>query len=153
MWCNALFDLHTSKARYELKVVAPVLHPWRVNVKTLGGSVPDPDPPDPRVFGPPGSGSGIQIIRGIYPDPDPSIIKQKMLETPWFLCFVTTTFLLFIFEKWSGSRSISQRHGSADLDPHQDVMDPQHWKEVGEWDVMPFDLHTNKAWYELKVVP
>ncbi len=31
-------------------------------------SVPDPDPPDPHVFGPPGSGSG---------DPDPSIIKQK----------------------------------------------------------------------------
>jgi hypothetical protein len=30
----------------------------------------------------------------------------------------------------SGSGSISQRHGSADpdLDPHQNVMDPQHWK-------------------------
>ncbi len=26
---------------------------------------------------------------------------------------------------WSGS--ISQRHGSADPDPHQNVMDPQHW--------------------------
>ncbi len=26
----------------------------------------------------------------------------------------------------SGSRSISQRHGSADPDPHQNVMDPQH---------------------------
>jgi hypothetical protein len=26
----------------------------------------------------------------------------------------------------SGSGSISQRHGSADLDPHQNVMDPQH---------------------------
>jgi hypothetical protein len=24
-------------------------------------------------------------------------------------------------------RSISQRHGSADPDPHQNVMDPQHW--------------------------
>ncbi len=23
--------------------------------------------------------------------------------------------------------SISQRHGSADPDPHQNVMDPQHW--------------------------
>ncbi len=41
----------------------------------------DPDPPDPHVFGPPGSESG----------------------------------------------SICQRHGSADLDPHQNVMDPQHW--------------------------
>ena len=27
----------------------------------------------------------------------------------------------------SGSGSISQRHGSADLNPHQNVMDPQHW--------------------------
>jgi hypothetical protein len=27
----------------------------------------------------------------------------------------------------SGSRSISQRHGSADPEPHQNVMDPKHW--------------------------
>ncbi len=27
-----------------------------------------------------------------------------------------------------GSRSISQRNGSADPDPHQNVMDPQHLK-------------------------
>ncbi len=27
----------------------------------------------------------------------------------------------------SGSGSISQRHGSSDPDPHQNVMDPQHW--------------------------
>ncbi len=26
----------------------------------------------------------------------------------------------------SGSGSISQRHGSADPDPHQNVMDPEH---------------------------
>jgi hypothetical protein len=37
---------------------------------------PDPDPPDPYVFGPPGSDSGS---RGMDPDtaPDPSIIKHK----------------------------------------------------------------------------
>ncbi len=31
----------------------------------------------------------------------------------------------------SGSECIPQRHGSADLDPdpHQNVMDPQHWSE------------------------
>jgi hypothetical protein len=29
-----IFDLHTSKARSELKVV--LLHLWRVNVKTIG---------------------------------------------------------------------------------------------------------------------
>jgi hypothetical protein len=27
----------------------------------------------------------------------------------------------------SESGSISQRRGSADPDPHQNVMDPQHW--------------------------
>jgi hypothetical protein len=27
----------------------------------------------------------------------------------------------------SESGSISQRHGSADPDPHQNVMDPEHW--------------------------
>ncbi len=33
----------------------------------------------------------------------------------------------------SESGSISQRHGSADPDPdpHQDLMDPKHWKKVG----------------------
>ncbi len=29
--------------------------------------------------------------------------------------------------KIAGSGSISKRHGSADPDPHQNVMDPQHW--------------------------
>jgi hypothetical protein len=27
----------------------------------------------------------------------------------------------------SGAVSISQRHGSVDPDPHQNVTDPQHW--------------------------
>jgi hypothetical protein len=35
--------------------------------------VADPDPKEPYVFGPPGSGS----ISQRYPDLDPSIIKQK----------------------------------------------------------------------------
>jgi hypothetical protein len=34
--------------------------------------------------------------------------------------------------KVEGSGSISQRHGSADPDPdpHQNVMDPEHWFQV-----------------------
>jgi hypothetical protein len=32
-----ILDLHTSKARYELKV--KLLHLWRVNVKTTGGFI------------------------------------------------------------------------------------------------------------------
>jgi hypothetical protein len=31
----------------------------------------------------------------------------------------------------SGSGSISQRHGSADPDPYQNVMDPQHPEHTG----------------------
>jgi hypothetical protein len=33
-------------------------------------------------------------------------------------------------KKGVGSRSISQRYGSANPDPHQNVTDPQHWKQV-----------------------
>ncbi len=33
----SIFDLHTSKARYELKVA--LLHHWRVNVKTIPGFI------------------------------------------------------------------------------------------------------------------
>jgi hypothetical protein len=32
--------------------------------------------------------------------------------------------------KIAGSRSISQRHGSADPDPHQNVMDLEHWFQL-----------------------
>jgi hypothetical protein len=32
-----IFDLHSSIARYELKVV--LLHLWRVNVKMIGGFI------------------------------------------------------------------------------------------------------------------
>jgi hypothetical protein len=33
---------------------------------------------------------------------------------------------LKVTDKIAGSGSISQRYGSADPDPHQNVMDPQH---------------------------
>jgi hypothetical protein len=32
--------------------------------------------------------------------------------------------------KIEGSGSICQKHGSADPDPHQNVMDPQHWHSI-----------------------
>jgi hypothetical protein len=32
-----IFDLHTSKARYELKVI--LLHLWCINVKAIGGFI------------------------------------------------------------------------------------------------------------------
>jgi hypothetical protein len=43
-----------------------------VNTLVLLTSVPDPDPPDPRVFGLP---DPDPLVRGMYPDP--SIIMQK----------------------------------------------------------------------------
>jgi hypothetical protein len=45
------------------------------NFRIVCSSVADPDPPDPHVSGPPGSGSTSQRLRGM--DPDPSIIMQK----------------------------------------------------------------------------
>jgi hypothetical protein len=38
-------------------------------------SVPDPDLPDPHVFGPPTSPD--PLVRGTALDPDPSIVMQK----------------------------------------------------------------------------
>jgi hypothetical protein len=54
----------------------------RVRIRNTGSmpkvihfsNVTDPDPPDPHVFRPPGSGS---INQRCGSDPDPSIIKQK----------------------------------------------------------------------------
>jgi hypothetical protein len=39
----------------------------------------------------------------------------------------------------SESGSISQSHGSADPDPHQNVMDPQHWYYLLPW--LPVEDH------------
>jgi hypothetical protein len=36
---------------------------------------------------------------------------------------------LKVDDKIEGSGSITQRHGSADPDPHQNVMDPQRWSK------------------------
>ncbi len=67
----------------------------------IKSSVPDPDPPDPHVFGPPGTetGSISQSLRGMDPDPDPdpSISKNSKKNLDSY-CFVTS-FGLFIFEK------------------------------------------------------
>jgi hypothetical protein len=50
------------------------IYPWISLCVSV--SVADPDPPDPHIFGPPGPGSD-PLVRGIDPDPDPSIIEQK----------------------------------------------------------------------------
>ncbi len=102
------------------------------------------------VFGPPGSGSTSQKYGS------GSFYHAKILIKTLILLFCDS-FWLFIFEKWckctfekyyaekivlkisfllaswrsvtklAGSGYISQRHGSADPDPPQNVMDPQHW--------------------------
>jgi hypothetical protein len=62
-----------------------LIPPTPVNLKA---SVPDPDPPDPYVFEPRGSGFFHH----------PSIIKQNSKKNLDSYCFVTS-FGLFIFEK------------------------------------------------------
>ncbi len=95
------------------------------------------------------------VVRGIDPDPDPSIIVRKtLIPTVLWLLFDLLSLKnyvnvpsksnkqkslknIFLLASWrsmtkiaagSKSGSISQRHGSAypDPDPHQNVMDPQH---------------------------
>jgi hypothetical protein len=44
------------------------------SIVLLMTDVQDPDPPDPHVFGPPDPNP---LVRGMDPDPDPSIIKLK----------------------------------------------------------------------------
>ncbi len=92
------------------------------------GSVADPDPSDPYVFEPPGSRFG-------------SIYHQaKIVRKTWFVTFFFFLSLkndwnvpCFLLASWrsmrkiAGSGSISQRHESADPDPYQNVIDPQHW--------------------------
>jgi hypothetical protein len=60
-------------------------------------SVADPEPPDPRDFGPPESGSG-SISQRYHMDPDPSIIKQKIVRKTLISTFCDF-FLTFIFQK------------------------------------------------------
>jgi hypothetical protein len=108
-------------------------------------SVPDPDP---RVFLPPRSGPLVRVDPAL--DQDPSIImlkNKKNLESYYFV-----TLFDFIFLKnnvnlpsksnkqknfvkklvfcWHREGQFndenSRRHGSADPDPHLNVMDPEH---------------------------
>jgi hypothetical protein len=53
---------------------------------------------------------------------------QKEISRKTFFKYVFVG-ILKVNDKRAGSGSISQRHGSADPDPdpHQNVMDPQHW--------------------------
>ena len=111
-------------------------------------SVADPNQdPDPHVFVPPGSGSFYQHAK---------IVRKTLIHTILWLfftflflkndvnvasksnkqknCVKTLVFCLHLEGQWwkwqdpdPGSGSISQRHGSADPDPPQNVMDPQHW--------------------------
>ncbi len=132
---------------------------WLLSIFMFGlfmlyGSVanPNPDPPDPHVFGPPGSGSGpgsgsfchqAKIVRktliptALWPLFDFLSLKmmqayiQKVISKK--TCLKNLVFLLPSWRsmtKIAGSGSINKRHGSADPDPDpdplQNVMDPQH---------------------------
>ncbi len=58
-------------------------------------------------------------------------LQKVIIRKNFFLNFFFGVFTVNDEKAGSGSvsefGSISQRHGSADPDPHQNVMDPQHW--------------------------
>jgi hypothetical protein len=100
-------------------------------------SVPDQDP---HVFGPPGSGS----ISQRYGSGSGSFYHQANIVRKTLIPTVLSLILDFLSFKndvniplksnkaeiLPESGSISQRHGSADPDPHQNVKDPEHWKKL-----------------------
>ncbi len=117
---------------------------------------PDPDPLDPHVFGPPGSGSTSQrsgsgsgslyhhekIVRKTL---TPSILWLFLSFYLWKMMYMylqkviskkNCVKIYFLLESWrsmrkiAGSGSISQKHGSEDPDPPQNVMDPEHWEKL-----------------------
>jgi len=114
----------------------------------LWDSVADLEPnPDPYVFGPPWSGSISQRYGSGSFYHQEKIVRKTLILTvcDFFLTFLSLKndvnvdnvpskinelknfFLnLFFVGKIVGSRFISQRHGSADPYPRQNVMDPQH---------------------------
>jgi hypothetical protein len=49
--------------------------------------------------------------------------KRKNMKKKIFFAFLKS------LKNRVGSGSISQRYGSGDPDPHQNVTDPQHWNE------------------------
>ncbi len=113
-----------------------------------------PDPPDPHVFWPPGSGSISQRYgSGSFHHHAKIVRKTLITSVLWpFLTFylwkimsryhqkvISRKILLkisFLLASWrpmtkiagsgSVSGSISQKHGSEDPDPPQNVMDPEH---------------------------
>ncbi len=66
--------------------------------------------PRTRTYHSPGPPADIVLTSVADPDPDPNPSDPHVFGPPG-----------------SGSGSTDQRYGSADLDAHQNVMDPQHW--------------------------
>jgi hypothetical protein len=63
-------------------------------LKSFKTSVPDPNlDPDPHVLGHPDP-----LVRGMDPDPDPSIIKRSSKKNLDSYCVVMTSFGIFIYE-------------------------------------------------------
>ncbi len=53
--------------------------------------------------------------------------KKKNMKTNIFFAFFKSMKKGVGSGVGSGSGSVSQRYGSGDPDPHQDVTDPSHW--------------------------
>ncbi len=76
----------------------------------------DPDPGEPNQWG---FGSKTLVDPSCFP-----VFRIQIHRLSMFLGLSDTDPMTNI---GSGSWSISQRHGSAGPDPHQHVMDPEHW--------------------------
>ncbi len=100
------------------------------------------NPEDPYVFGPPGSGS-IRTRYGFGSgsfNHQAKLVRNTLIPTLFWLLYDFLSVKNYVnvasksnkpswrsLTKIAGSGSVSQRYGSADQDPYQNVTDPQHW--------------------------
>jgi hypothetical protein len=135
-------------AHPEANPVHPVAYPsgpeaYGVRSTSVVDPNPDPDPPDPHVFGPPGFGTISQRDGSGSGSFYHQAIKVKNLDS---YCFVTS-FLLFIFENDVHVPS----DPSPDLDPLVRGMDPLI--QIRFWIHPKMSWIRNTAFYYLPSFP
>ncbi len=113
---------HQNSRTFMQLVIISVPH---LSIARLTSSVVDPDPPDPHVFG------TLFDFLSLKNDVNVASKSNKHKKLCKKISFLLASWrsMTKIAGSGSGSESgsIGQRHGSADPDPPQIVMDPQHW--------------------------
>ncbi len=139
---------------------------------------PNPDPPDPHVFGPPGSGSISQRYGSGSTNQQAKIVRKTLIPTVlWLLLdflslknyvnvpsksnkktFFKISFFFVCVLKVNDDPDpdpFSQSHESPDPDPHQNVMDPEHWRKywqnMSEYEDQNLQSSVADPWIRIRI--